>query len=720
MSVVPTDERPTWRLLHVEPDREVRTVVEQLLADRLPNTDYVGVRTRQAATDAAEQRRVDCVVAGTAPETDLAQFLRRFAVPTLLYTDADPTAVDDAVLDAVDTVVRYGDRWNRDLLAGKLRSLSAPGDDGGQTRYALSRALTRIEETEGRRTDQFLLDEAGRIEWCSRPFDEVFPVERTGPVPDGPFDERLHALLADAPAAVGTVSRTRGADDRVPPSVFGIPVDDGEVYFRHSGYQLPDAVGGHRLEVFERVTEDVTRAARMELLEQLVEHAQDGLYTLDDQGNIEFCNSALAEMVGYDRAALIGEHASTVLAAGELEQGQQSLQSLLDGDRDSVTVDMTFEARDGDQFEVAINYTLLPASDDSYAGLMGVARDITARKARERRLEQYERLVEAAREPMYVLDGDGRIELLNGAMASLLDGERSDLGGRRIVDVLPGPQGQRGDPAPAALYEHDGDWDRHERWLPGPDGTDRLYVVTVGPLPGEEGVVGTLHDITERERRTAELDLLKQVLARVLRHNLRTELTVIQCHAERIVEGTGDPVEAAELVLDSADSLLETAGKAREIERLVESDVGRTTLELAEVVEDAVGDVASDHPQADYDLDVPDGLAVRGRPALQQAVANLVENGVVHDPGEPSVRVTATATGDRVELAVADEGPGIPANELAALEKRAETPLEHSSGAGLWLVDWIVSRSDGDLTIDTGSDGTTVRLELDPAGDTTT
>jgi len=719
VSVVPTDDRPAWRLLHVEPDSEVRTVVQQLLADQLPDTAYVGVTDTREATTATGEERVDCVLAGGVADADLAPFLRRFALPTVLYTDADPAAVDDAVLDAADTVVRYGDGWNRDLLAGKLRSLSEPGDEGGQTRYALGRALTRIEEPDRGRTDQFLLDGAGHVEWCSRPFDEVFPVTRAGTVPDGTFDERLHALLADAPSAVGTVSRTRGTEDEVPPAVFGVPVDDGELYFRHTGYRLPDAVGGHRLEMFERVTEDVTRAARMELLEQLVEHAQDGLYTLDDQGNIEFCNSALAEMVGYDREALIGEHASAVLADGELAQGQESLQPLLDGERDNVTVDMTFEARDGDQFEVAINYTLLPSSDGSYAGLMGVARDITDRKVRERRLEQYEQLVEAAREPMYVLDGDGRIELLNGSMATLLEGDRSDLLGRPIASVLPSAS-QRAGTSPAALYEHDGDWDRHERWLPGPDGTDRLYVVTVGPLPDEEGVVGTLHDITERERRTAELDLLKQVLARVLRHNLRTELTVIQCHAERIVEGTGDPVEAAELVLDSADSLLETAGKAREIERLVESDVGRTTLELSDVVEAAVGDVASDHPQADYVIDVPDGLAVRGHPTLQQGVENLVENAVVHDPADPSVRITATATDGGVELVVADEGPGIPANELAALENRAETPLEHSSGAGLWLVDWIANRSDGELTFETGEDGTTVRLALDRAGDTTT
>lgn len=46
---------------------------------------------------------------------------------------------------------------------------------------------------------------------------------------------------------------------------------------------------------------------------------------------------------------------------------------------------------------------------------------------------------------------------------------------------------------------------------------------------------------------------------------------------------------------------------------------------------------------------------------------------------------------------MADNGPGIPECELGVLERGYETPLEHTSGLGLWLVNLIVRESDGDL-----------------------
>ncbi|WP_197409880.1 ATP-binding protein, partial [Haloferax profundi] len=46
---------------------------------------------------------------------------------------------------------------------------------------------------------------------------------------------------------------------------------------------------------------------------------------------------------------------------------------------------------------------------------------------------------------------------------------------------------------------------------------------------------------------------------------------------------------------------------------------------------------------------------------------------------------------------VTDNGPGIPDTELTVLESGTETPLQHISGLGLWLVHWIIDRSNGRL-----------------------
>lgn len=70
------------------------------------------------------------------------------------------------------------------------------------------------------------------------------------------------------------------------------------------------------------------------------------------------------------------------------------------------------------------------------------------------------------------------------------------------------------------------------------------------------------------------------------------------------------------------------------------------------------------------------------------------------------------ATTGVTSYSVLDRGPGIPDYEIAVIESQSETVLDHSSGLGLWVVDWIVDQSDGTLTFDT-SDGTRADITLD-------
>lgn len=63
-------------------------------------------------------------------------------------------------------------------------------------------------------------------------------------------------------------------------------------------------------------------------------------------------------------------------------------------------------------------------------------------------------------------------------------------------------------------------------------------------------------------------------------------------------------------------------------------------------------------------------------------------------------------------LTVVDNGNGIPPSERTVLEKETEEPLDHGSGLGLWVVAWAVRSLDGEISFDTSSDGTEVRIRL--------
>ena len=64
-------------------------------------------------------------------------------------------------------------------------------------------------------------------------------------------------------------------------------------------------------------------------------------------------------------------------------------------------------------------------------------------------------------------------------------------------------------------------------------------------------------------------------------------------------------------------------------------------------------------------------------------------------------------------MAVADNGPGIPESERRVFTEGTETPLSHGSGLGLWLTEWIVTRSNGHLCFEENDPrGTVVRVRL--------
>jgi signal transduction histidine kinase len=115
------------------------------------------------------------------------------------------------------------------------------------------------------------------------------------------------------------------------------------------------------------------------------------------------------------------------------------------------------------------------------------------------------------------------------------------------------------------------------------------------------------------------------------------------------------------------------------------------------------------------------GLAVKGdRELLMQLFANLIENAVRHAPSEARLEVWAATAGDRVEVGVTDDGPGIPANMHAKvmqrflrLETSRTTP---GSGLGLSMSLAIVNLHDATLVLADNRPGLRATVSLSIRG----
>ncbi len=103
---------------------------------------------------------------------------------------------------------------------------------------------------------------------------------------------------------------------------------------------------------------------------------------------------------------------------------------------------------------------------------------------------------------------------------------------------------------------------------------------------------------------------------------------------------------------------------------------------------------------------------ISSEPVLRDVLDELVKNAVTHVDCNPRrIRVSARVVDDRVTLSVTDNGPGLPAEKQEALRTGIETPLEHTSGLGLWLVTWGITSIGGEVRFDEGEGGG-LRVEI--------
>jgi signal transduction histidine kinase len=244
-----------------------------------------------------------------------------------------------------------------------------------------------------------------------------------------------------------------------------------------------------------------------------------------------------------------------------------------------------------------------------------------------------------------------------------------------------------------------------------PDGGDLAWAVWIatGLLVVAGGVAGWFLAGRSIRPAAASLEHHEQFLSAAA-HELRTPLARVRA------VGQSAALSASGIVGDDAgrDRVLAELGRldvltseaAQVVDQLLliaRVDAGTVVVRPEPVdLADVVVDLAIAHPT--LATSVPPATVVTGDHALlRTAIANLVSNAERHgtvDGRPPAITCLATETEDRVELVVADDGPGIAPAVLPELFERFRSDDPTGTGVGLWLVRWIVEQHGGTVAVE--------------------
>lgn len=284
--------------------------------------------------------------------------------------------------------------------------------------------------------------------------------------------------------------------------------DDTQIVGYVEKAQPPVAADAHRADPTDVLD------APSDFIGNALDEIDDIFYVVGPDRRLIAWNDHLPAVSGYTDEELDGMDALDLLAPNDREQILSALAELLEGNPPPHQ-ETELVTKTGDRIPISLNGSTVEDTDGP-ARVVGVARDISTRKARERELKRYEALFEESTDVNAVLDANGTFTYITPSVKWTLGYDQDALEGERAFEYIHPEDRElvettftqlvdganRGDPVEFRFRRADGSWAVLEA-----GGRNLL------DDPVIQGVVVYTHEVTERRERERQLKRHRERLA---------------------------------------------------------------------------------------------------------------------------------------------------------------------------------------------------------------
>jgi PAS domain S-box-containing protein len=509
-----------------------------------------------------------------------------------------------------------------------------------------------------------------------------------------------------------------------------------------------------KLAQLRRTTMQQEQALRLEAetakqqVETILSSIRDGFYVLDRDWQFTYANDRYCEMVGMQRAEILGQNVWELFPAAVDTEAYRQLHRAI-AEQTSCQFEYFYAP-----WKRWYDHRIYPSS----SGLTAFLADITDRRQAEAELRQKNAILDVVNEsaptPIFVKDRQGRIIYANPATLEVLGKSAAEVIGYRDCDVYADPE------YAIAVMENDqrimaaGQTEVVEE---SPDGI-RTFLGMKAPYrnPAGEviGLIGISNDISDRVQieRDREQILQREQAAReaaeqanrikdeflaVLSHELRSPLNPILGWAKLLRTGKLDATKTAqalatiernaklqsELIEDLLDVSRILQGKlSLNVSPIHLASTIKAAIETVRLAAEAKSITIETHFASDFAPEV--GQVSGDSTRLQQVVWNLLSNAVKFTPSGGRVTVQLEQIDHQAQITISDTGKGIRPEFVPYIfdyfrqEDGATTRKFGGLGLGLAIVRQIVELHGGSVQATSLGEGQgatfTVQLPLMP------
>lgn len=396
----------------------------------------------------------------------------------------------------------------------------------------------------------------------------------------------------------------------------------------------------------------------------LFEQTGDAIFLMDTNGAVIGVNQRASQMLGYAAEELHGMTFREIVKLEEHDRSSQVLESLLAG-KPVPLYERVFRKKDGTEFPVEVNVSLISNEQGEPFYIQSIVRDISARKANEQALreseERYRSVIASLAEGVILVDEEHIVRAANSSAKKILNRSLDEMVGRPLLDLWGRTaMDEDGHPflsenLPAARTLEIGQPQTDiVMWIERPN-AGRVWVsINTQPLahPGEKhphAAVVSFFDITARKKaEIAEREQRK--LSEALRANILTISGSLELEEvlDRILESIPSvvPHDNANILLfrDGAVRIARSRGQLEKLDHLFQVEFQLDELPLLKhMAETRRPLVIPDTHEYELWIEVPGTQWIRSYVAAPIIVENEVTGFLNLDDAQPGAFSTVHA-----------------------------------------------------------------------------